>query len=164
MLTNTQLWLKGTTSPAEMREKAKVDMDFQHRLIEFISHVASEILPEQLPLSTEEDFGKGSRSFQPLLDPDHPHFNSQMKVDVHDIVTTRNMHNRKHTPTCFKFNRKSCRARFPRKLVASTQFNSETGVIEIQRNDEWLNGYNKWLSLMSYSTHDCQFLLTMYHA
>ena len=147
-----------------MREKAKVDMDFQYRLIEFIGHVASEILPEQPPFSTEEDFGKGSRAFQPLLDPDHPHFDSQMKVDVHDIVTTRNMHNRKHTPTCFKFNRKSCRARFPRKLVASTQFNSETGVIEIQRDDEWLNGYNKWLSLMTHSNHDCQFLLTKDHA
>jgi hypothetical protein len=71
-----------------MREKAKVDMDFQYRLIEFIGYVGSEKLPEQPLLSIEEDFGKGSRAFQPLLDPDHPHFDSQMKVDVHDIVTT----------------------------------------------------------------------------
>jgi hypothetical protein len=147
-----------------MREKAKVDGDFRRRLIEFISHVASETLPEQPPVSTEEECSKGSRVFQPLLDPEHRYFDNQMKVDVYDIVTSRNMHNPKHTPTCFKFNRKRCRARFPRKLVASTQFDSETGVIEIQRDDEWLNGYNKWLSLMTHANHDCQFLLTKDHA
>ena len=87
-----------------------------------------------------------------------------MRVDVHDIVINRNMHNSKHTPTCFKFNRKRCRARFPRKLVSSTQFNSETGVIQIRRDDEWLNGYNKWLSLMTHANHDCQFLFTKDHA
>ena len=74
-------------SPAEMRDRAKVNMEFQQRLIEFISHVASETLPEQPPLSTGEDFKRGSRVFQPLLDPDHPYFDGQMKVDVQDIVT-----------------------------------------------------------------------------
>lgn len=147
-----------------MREKAKVDGDFRRRLLEFIGHVASETLPEEPPVSMSEDFRKGSRVFQPLLNPDHPYFNDQMKVDVHDIVTSRNMHNPKHTPTCFKFNHKRCRARFPRKLVTSTWFDSETGVVEIERDDKWLNGYNKWLALMTHANHDCQFLLTKDHA
>jgi ATP-dependent DNA helicase PIF1 len=147
-----------------MREKAKVDLKFQRRLLEFIGQVASETLPPSPSISIQEEFKKGSRVFQPLLNPDHPYFDDQMKVDVYDIVTTRNMHNRKHTPTCFKYGRKRCRARFPRKLVAHTQFNPETGVIEIERDDEWLNGYNKWLSLMTRANHDCQFLLTKDHA
>src|SRR5436190_495934 len=42
--------------------------------------------------------------------------------------------------------------------------NVETGMIEIQRDNEWLNGYNKWLSLMTHANHDCQFLFTKDHA
>ena len=158
------MWLKGSTSPTETRERAKVDTDFQERLLKFIAHVASETLPEQPPVSIEEDFQQGSRSFQPLLDPDVSCFEDQMKVDIYDIVTKRNMHNPTHTPTCFKYGRKRCRARFPRKLVASTQMDPETGVIKIERDNEWLNGYNRWLSLMTHANHDCQFLFTNNHA
>jgi hypothetical protein len=147
-----------------MREKAKLDLDFRKRLLDFIGHVACETLPAPLPLSVREEFREGSRAFQPLLNPDHPYFDEQMKIDVHDIVTTRNMHNQKHTPTCFKYGHKRCRARFPRKLVADTRFDVDTGVVEIKRDDEWLNGYNKWFSLMTHANHDCQFLLTKDHA
>jgi ABC-type dipeptide/oligopeptide/nickel transport system ATPase component len=158
------LWLKGPTSPTEIRERAKEDPDFRERLLEFITQVASETLPDRPPASVEEDFQPGSRSFQPLLDPDLPYFESQMEIDVHDIVTKKNMHNLKHTPTCFKYGRKRCRARFPRKLVPCTQMDPETGVISIQRDHEWLNGYNKWFSLMTHANHDCQFLFTKDHA
>ena len=48
--------------------------------------------------------------------------------------------------------------------MPSTQFKSETGVIEIQRDDRWLNGYNKWFAIMTHANHDCQFLLTKDHA
>ena len=130
------MWLKGTTSPAEMREKAKVDSDFQHRLLQFIGHVASEALPEQPQISAEEEEQVKSKAFQPLLDPNHPYFDRQMKIDVYDIVTKRNMHSKKHTPTCFKYGQKRCRARFPRKLVSHTHFEPETEIIEIKRDDE----------------------------
>lgn len=74
------------------------------------------------------------------------------------------MHSPKHTPTCFKYGRRRCRARFPRKLVAQTRMDPETGVIEIERDDRWVNAYNLWLSLMTHGNHDCQFLLTKDHA
>ena len=128
------MWLKGPTSPTEIRERAKEDADFRERLLEFIAHVASETLPDQPPASVEEEFQKGSRAFQPLLDPDLPYFEDQMKIDLYDIITTRNMHNPKHTPTCFKDGRKRCRARFPRKLAPSTQMDIETGVIASERH------------------------------
>ena len=152
----------------EIREKAKADLYFQERLLEFIAHVASETLPVQPPLFMQEEFQNGSRAFQPLLNPDFPHFNHQMEIDIYDIVTQRNMHNQNHTRTCFKYGQRHgqrrCRARFPRKLIASTQMDSETGVIEIERDNEWLNGYNKWFSLMTHANHDCQFLFTKDHA
>ena len=142
-----------------------MDTDFQYRLLEFIAHVATETLPIQPPVSVEEEFQKGSRAFQPLLNPELPYFDDQMKIDVYDIVTERNMHNQNHTPTCFKYGkRRVSRVRFPRKLVPFTQMNVETGVIEIQRDNVWLNGYNKWFSLMTHANHDCQFLFTKDHA
>ena len=117
-----------------MREKAKLDLDFQRRLLEFIGQVACETLPVAASSSILKDFKEGSRVFQPLLDPDHPYFDDQMKIDVHDIVTTRNMHNQNYTPTCFKYGRKQCRTRLPRKLVPRTHFDADTGVIEIKRD------------------------------
>ena len=86
MLTDVQLWLKGTTSPMETREKAKADPDFRERLLKFISHIVTETLPDRPPVSIEEDFQQGSRVFQPLLDPDLLYFDDQMKIDVYDIV------------------------------------------------------------------------------
>ena len=146
-----------------MREKVKADPEFRERLVHFISQTACETLPPSPPASTTEDFTKGSRCFQPLLNPDHPHFQQQMQIDVHDIIRSRNMHKKKHTPTCFKNGRKRCRARFPRKLVAYTRFDLETGILFIQRDDQWLNGFNEWISIMTHGNHDCQFLLTKNH-
>ena len=120
-----------------------MNADFQQRLLKFIAHVASETLSDQPSTSIQEEFQEGSRVFQPLLDPDLPYFNDQMKNDLYDIVTQRNMHNRQHTPTCFKYGKKRCRARFPRKLVPFTQMDPQTGVIEMARDNEWLNAYNK---------------------
>jgi hypothetical protein len=48
--------------------------------------------------------------------------------------------------------------------MPSTQMDLETGVIAIQRDNQWLNGYNKWFSLMTHANHDCQFLFTKDHA
>ena len=125
----------------EIREKAKADSDFRQRLLEFIAHVASETLPAQPPVSVDlEDFQQCSRVFLPLLNPHLPYFDEKMKIDVYNIVTQRNMHNQNHTPTCFKYGQRygqrRCRAKFPRKLVASTQMDLETGVVEIQRDNE----------------------------
>ena len=68
------------------------------------------------------------------------------------------------TPTCFKYgNKRKCRARYPRKLVNKTYFDPETGVVELERDNEWLVGYNSWLSLMMHADHDDQFLFTKNH-
>ena len=76
----------------------------------------------------------GSRTFQPMLPSDHPAFEEAMKMDVFDIVTTRQIHSEYHNPTCFKYGSKKCRFCFPRALVPSTIFDESTGVI-LQRRD-----------------------------
>ena len=109
----------------------------------------------------ETNPGVGEQVFQPFVDPEDPYFDDAAQMHVYDIVRSRNIHKRNHTPTCFKYgNKRKCRARYPRKLIAETKFDPETGVIELERDDEWLVGYNSWLSLMMRANHDCQFLFT----
>jgi Helitron helicase-like domain at N-terminus len=48
------LWIKGATTPAEMKEKAKADPDFRTRLLNYISSVVTEMLPKEPRLTVEE--------------------------------------------------------------------------------------------------------------
>ena len=113
----------------------------------------------------EENPGIGEQVFQPFVDPEDPYFDDIARIHVYDIVRSRNMHKRTHTPTCFKYgNKRKCRARYPRKLIKKMYFDPETGVVELERDDEWLVGYNSWLSLMMRANHDGQFLFTKNHA
>ena len=155
--------MKGASSPQEIREKAKLDPDFRKRLLAFISRVVSETMPKEMV--DEANPGVGEQVFQPFVDPEDPYFDDAAHMHVYDIVRSRNIHKRNHTPTCFKYgNKRKCRARYPRKLIAETKFDPETGVIELERDDEWLVGYNGWLALMMRANHDCQFLFTKNHA
>ena len=129
-------------------------------MIAFICRVASETLPEEA--IDEVNPEAGYRVFQPFIRPEDPYFKDKMKVDVYDIVRSRNMH--KHMPSCFKYGHKRCHARFPRRLVPATTFNEDTGIVDIQRNDAWLNGYNPTLAIMTRANHDVQFLSTKNHA
>ena len=43
-----QIWIDGTTTPAEMRDKAKVDADFCMRLLHYISSLITETLPPKV--------------------------------------------------------------------------------------------------------------------
>lgn len=107
----------------------------------------------------------GSRVFQPMLPPDHPVFNEAMKMDVFDIVRSRQFHSENHLPVCFKYrSNKKCRFRFPRKLVPHTGFDESTGVILQKRDREWLNNYNRWFSLIMHTNHDSQYLFSQTEA
>src|SRR5579859_1191142 len=40
----------------------------------------------------------------------------------------------------------------------------ETGLIQLKRDDAWLNGYNPWIMLMLRANHDCKFLFSQVYA
>jgi hypothetical protein len=156
-----------------------VDIDYRQRLLEYIDAVASECLPQNdsgewmdidggapdVDEELETNRPCTDRVFQPFPDPDDPDFEALMREQVFHIVRVRQFHSRKHTPTCFKYGKKkSCRFRFPRKIVSETAFDEATGVVYVKRNHKYLNGFNKWLSIMTRGNHDIQFLLTKNHA
>jgi len=101
--------------------------------------------------------------FRPFPDPDNPDFEAIMERDVYHIVLARQIHARKHKPTCFKYGSTKCRLRFPRKLISETSFDEQTGIIYVKRTHSYVNNYNKWFSITTRGNHDIQFLFTKKH-
>ena len=102
---------------------------------------------------------------QPLIPPDHPAFEEAMKMDVFDIVRSRQFHHEQHLPVCFKYgSKRKCRFRFPRLLIPNTNFDESTCVIVQKRDCEWLNNYNAWFSLIMRTNHDVQYLFSQTEA
>lgn len=129
-----------------------------------MTSIACECLP---PERIDVEVGRRSydaTAFLPFLDADLPDFADSMAVEISDIIRCRQIHTETHTATCFKRGTRECRFRFPRQLVAESSFDVETGVIHLQRDHCWLNGFNPWISLAMRANHDVQFLLTKDHA
>lgn len=81
-----------------MRRQAKEDPEFGLRLLNFISHVISESMPRQIPDETNP--GVSKQVFQLFIHPDEPYFEDIAQIHTYDIIYSRNMHSRKHYPTC----------------------------------------------------------------
>jgi hypothetical protein len=159
-----QLWLSGTTTPQQIRLKASVNPLYCTRLLQFISAIACECLPAEHVDVERGPRPAGERAFLPFLDPSLPHFSENMDIEVSDIVRHRQVHSNRHTATCFKRDSRECRFHFPRQLVEASCFDPDSGVVKIQRDGCWLNGFNPWISLAMRTNHDVQFLLTKDHA
>src|SRR5579859_678968 len=98
-----------------MREKAMVDKQYRERLLKYISHLVTETLP---PNVSDDDASDREFGFCPFPQPDSKDFELQKRLDIYDLVLSRNMHSKSHSPTCFKYgNTKKCRSKFPRSLV-----------------------------------------------
>ena len=108
---------------------------------------------EELGTNTSAD-----QIFRPFPDPDDSNFEAIMERDVYHIVRARQIHARKHNPTCFKYGSNKCRLQFPQKLISETRFDEQTGIVYIKRTHRYVNNYNKWFSIMTQGNHDIQFL------
>jgi len=163
-----QIWIQDTSTHAEMREKAKDDESYRERLLKYISHLVTKTMHKNLLDEAAEPFEErvfGSRAFCPFQQPFGKEFEIQKPVDLYDLVLSRNMHSKSHTPTCFKYgNTKKCQAKFPRTLVEETHMELETGLIQLKQDDTWVNGYNPWIMLMLWANHDCKFLFSQIYA
>src|SRR5436190_3260280 len=149
-----------------MREKAKTDPLFRERLLNYITSIINECMPENSMSYEDDDFEEqsGGKAFHPFIPVDDPEFDELMQGHLAHIIPSRQMHSRTHLPTCFKYGSKTCRSRFPRAIVEKTVFDVETGVIKVKRNHCWVNNYNNWFSIMTNGNHDIKYLFTKNHA
>jgi len=84
------LWLKGATSPEQLRERGKQDSAFRKRLLDFIASIACECMPPKIV--SDADYVPKSHIFRLLLRHDDPNFEYNMAADLYDIVSWRQMH------------------------------------------------------------------------
>jgi PIF1-like helicase len=143
-----------------MRERAKNDIGFQERLLAFATSVARHTTPPNVAEGEDPTEAVGNRVFRPLLSINDVNFDIEFALDLSDLVGTRQIHDRQHNATCFKYGKK-CRARYPRALVAEDSIDAETGTCVLKRDDSYLVGYNPLLSVITRANHDCQFLNTV---
>ena len=159
------LWIKGASNPEDMRRKAKADPGFRDRLLHHISCIVTECVPKMPDPGPDFCLSDGesrdrNRVFSPHVDPCHPRFGAAVEDHLYQIVNARNMHSESHKSTCFKYsgNKKVCRMRFPRQLVEATNMDLDTGLIQVRRDNGWVNNYNACVALINRANHDVQFL------
>ena len=94
--------------------------------------------------------------------PSSPNFPSRFRADIVKLVETSNVH--KHSDTCYKYskynqdNKKICRMRMPRKLVAVSTIDPDTGNITMRRSDPMINNFNEYLIAACCSNMDIKFI------
>jgi hypothetical protein len=98
----------------------------------------------------------------PTPNPSTPNFPSRFRADIVKLVETSNVH--KHSDTCYKYsksnqdNKKICRMRMPRKLVAVSTIDPDTGHITMRRSDPMINNFNEYLIAACRSNMDIKFI------
>jgi hypothetical protein len=98
----------------------------------------------------------------PTPNPASPNFASRFRADVVRLVEASNIH--KHSDTCYKYwnasrgEKKVCRMRMPRKLVAISTIDPDTGYISMRRSAEWVNNFNEYLIAACRSNMDIKFI------
>ncbi|CAF3882860.1 unnamed protein product [Adineta steineri] len=100
----------------------------------------------------------------PTPNPSSPNFASRFRADVVRVVEASNIHN--HTDTCYKYCNTSkglkqiCRMRMPRKLVAVSTIDPETGHISMRRSHPMINNFNEYIISACRSNMDIKFIWT----
>ena len=98
----------------------------------------------------------------PTPNPASPNFLSRFRADIVRLVESSNVH--KHSDTCYKYsksnkdNKKICRMRMPRKLVAVSTIDPDTGNITMRRSDSMINNFNEYLIAACRSNMDIKFI------
>lgn len=147
--------------------KGKTGSLFRQHVLDSISQMVEECVSDNDFVDEEDDNtgqSGGTRVFRPFIRANHENFDEMMRLDLSDIVWSRQMHARTHISICFNYGSKKCRARFPLKIVTESTFNTDTGIISIRRNHSWVNNYNKWIAIITHANHDCRTLFIKNHS
>jgi len=155
------VWLAGNLEFRYLRERLQNDTIFADKMIRYLKSVikcsidlAFENL-ENLRERLQPHSAKGSetdRAFTYLL-----------HCDSNAVASKRQIHSKNHSQTCFKYCKngsRECRFLFPRQLVAKAHVDGY-GVVQLERNNQWVNPWNPTLSSVLRSNHDISFIPTV---
>ncbi|KAI0770842.1 hypothetical protein BC629DRAFT_1246715, partial [Irpex lacteus] len=171
------LWIKGSRSPAEIRESLlSEDSDFRERLVlwleschrgEFSSGTMSTVAARDTSIEDEFELVPGdptaglpSRPPRLCSDSNLAKWFKKIEVETDEIVFRSNRHSPLHNGGCRKNERVDCRARFPRSLQENTAVDSESGGLLLKKRERWINTYSVPLSYLLRCNSDVTCLLS----
>lgn len=77
-----EIWIKGTTTPSEIRRRAKEDYGLQKRRLEYNSSIIMETIHPHV--ADDQDCPIGSRAFQPFLNSQSPNLYAIVSTKKYD--------------------------------------------------------------------------------
>jgi helitron helicase-like protein/PIF1-like helicase len=158
---HTLVWLAGNLEFFTLRDRLQCDPVFASKMIRYISSIIRCSIDaftgdhDNVVALTQAPSARGTENDRA--------FAIRLHQDADSVACRRQMHSEAHNPTCFKYAKEGsrvCRFNFPRPLVPETHVNSH-GVIEVERNNQWVTPWNPTLSSVLRSNHDINFVPTL---
>lgn len=154
------VWLAGNLEFINLKDRLQNDPIFATRMIRYLDS----IIKCSVDLAAENLEAQRAQLQPPSAkDPETDEaFISRLHCDSNAVASKRQMHSKNHNRTCFKYAKngpRECRFLFPRKLVTSTHVDNH-GVIQLERNNQWIVPWNPTLSSLLRSNHDINFIPT----
>ena len=149
------IWLKGFYHLAAFRTRLISEPQYKRQMVKYLDHIVNcSIQPDGLMLDISSEAPPAN------LAETNQQFNDKLAADSNAVAAKCQMHSTTHNATCFKYGAaatKKCRFNFPRPIVERTRI-SDLGVIEICRNNRWVNSWNTALTSLIRLNHDITFI------
>ncbi|KAI9063187.1 hypothetical protein FKP32DRAFT_1549131, partial [Trametes sanguinea] len=167
------LWIQGSPSPQDLRNRLLIDTQFRQELVQWLEFChtgdfytdGEDALAAEWERPAEEKTVSGRRvvskpsllitdaaTVSPRVPPElstsaaEQDWYRTFRGDVDRVVFCSNRHDKAHSKGCLRGDPPYCRARFPRESVVETQVDLNSGAIQFQKRDVWINTYQPVLS------------------
>ncbi|KAE8232846.1 hypothetical protein CF326_g2112 [Tilletia indica] len=147
------IWLEGGLNPSALRAKMRSDEEFQQRYFMFFDDLVRHGYPDaangaQDPPASSE---RKPRQERPPR-PSDSTYKEDFREDHHLLAHEVQLH--KHTFTCFKGGRDSCRFLFPHEVTQASSFDMDTSSIHLRVQHPLINWHNPSLLVATRHNHD----------
>lgn len=159
---HTLVWVRGNLGFSKLRERILSDCSFADRMPRFLETVIMHglhMLDDSCSVNTS---GEPPSATTSISDSE---FAERLFVDSNYVASTKQLHSKNHTETCFKYRKRgsapaSCRFQMPRSLVDVSKVD-EFGIIHLSRNHAWTNPWNPSIASCIRSNHDISWIPTI---
>ena len=164
---HAMVWVRGNVDFASLRDRLVEDSDFATRMIRYLETIIMESLHQSAPQEPEVTHPTATLPTagpSALNDESDLNFNFKLSCDSNLVASKKQMHSKKHSATCFKYQRsaskkKTCRFDMPRELIPESTVD-KIGVIHLARNNAWINSWNPAFASCLRSNHDISWIPT----
>ncbi|CAD7066147.1 unnamed protein product [Tilletia caries] len=147
------IWSDGGLNPSVLRSRMHSDEEFRQRYLDFVDDLLSHGYPhsenakqEPPPATTRKP--RQERPPRPSDDGYPAEFHEDHHLLSHEVQMHR------HTFTCFKGGRTSCRFLYPHEIVSRSSFDTDTNSINVRVQHPLINWHNPHLLVATRHNHD----------